>query len=218
MTSGEVKLLIVDDHPVFRRGLREIIEEHSCFRIVGEAGDGESGLRLAQECQPDIAIVDIDLPKQSGLEMARALRRMNSPIKVAFLTMYKDEDIFNAALDLGARAYVVKEDAADDIVGALHKVSQGEVFLCKSVSEIGKRRTDAVRTLLLSKPQLERLTPAERRILKLIAEDRTTKEIADLLNISFKTVENHRLSICHKLNIHGSHSLLKFAFDHKSQL
>jgi DNA-binding NarL/FixJ family response regulator len=218
MTRKEVKLLIVDDHPVFRRGLREIIEEHPGFRIVGEAGDGESGLRLALERHPDIAIVDIEMPKQSGFDMARALRRMNSMVKVAFLTMYKDEDIFNTALDLGARAYVLKEDVADDIIGALQKVSQGEMFVCQSVLEISKRRTDAIRTLLLSKPQLERLTAAERRILKLIAEDRTSKEIADFLKISSKTVENHRLSICHKLNIHGSHSLLKFAFDHKSHL
>jgi DNA-binding NarL/FixJ family response regulator len=218
MTQGEVKILIVDDHPVFRRGLREIIEERPRFRIIGEAGDGESGLRLAVKFHPDIAVVDIDMPRQSGFDMARELRRMNSVIKVVFLTMYKDEDIFNTALDLGARAYVLKENVSDEIVDALEKVSRGEIFLCESVSEIGQRRSDAVRALLLSKPQLDSLTPAERRILKLIAEDRTTKEIADLLKISFKTVENHRLNICNKLNIHGSHSLLKFAFDHKSQL
>jgi len=218
MRPAEIELLIVDDHPVFRRGLRGIIEEHPCFRVVGEAGDGQEGLRLALERRPDIAVVDIDLPRQSGLDLARALRRMNSPVKVVFLTMYKDEEIFNAAMDLGAWAYVLKDNAADAIVGALQKVSQGEIFLCHSTAEIGKRRSEAVRALLLSKPQLESLTAAERRILKLIAEDRTTKEIADFLQISFKTVENHRLSICHKLNIHGSHSLLKFAFDHKSQL
>lgn len=218
MNRGEIQLLIVDDHPVFRRGLREIIEEHPCFSIVGEASDGESGLRLALERHPDIAVVDIDMPGQSGFDMARSLRRLNSSVKVAFLTMYRDEEIFNMALDLGARAYVLKENAADDIVSALHKVSQGEIFLCQSVHDIGKRRTDAVRALLLSKPQLESLTPAERRILRLIAEDRTTKEIALFLRISFKTVENHRASICDKLNIHGSHSLLKFALDHKSHL
>ena len=218
MTPAEIKVLIVDDHPVFRRGLRQIVEEHPRFRVIGEAGDGESGLRLALECHPDIAVADIDMPRQSGLDMARALRRMNSPVKVVFLTVYKDEDIFNAAMDLGARAYVLKENAADDIVAALQKVSQGEIFFCHSVSEIAQRRSEAVRALLLGKPQLESLTPAERRILKLIAEDRTTKEIADFLKISFKTVESHRLTICHKLNIHGSHSLLKFAFDHRSQL
>ena len=150
--------------------------------------------------------------------MTRELRRVNSPVKLLFLTMYKDEDVFNRALDLGAKAYVLKEDAADDIVRALQKVSQGETFLSQSVSEIGKRRSDAVRALLVGKPQLERLTVSERRILKLIAEDRTTNEIAQLLKVSFKTVEKHRLNICHKLHIHGSHSLLKFAFDYKRYL
>jgi DNA-binding NarL/FixJ family response regulator len=214
-----MKLLIVDDHPVFRRGLRQIIEERSLdFEIVGEASDGETGLRLATEFTPDIAIVDIDMPRQSGLDMARALQKMNSPVKVVFLTMYKEEDMFNAAMDLGVKAYVLKENAVDDIVTALQHVSRGETFASESLSEIGQRRSDRVQALLSSKPQLENLTGAERRILKLIAEDRTSKEIALFLHISVKTVDNHRLNICHKLNIHGSHSLLKFAFDHKSHL
>jgi DNA-binding NarL/FixJ family response regulator len=214
----EVKLLIVDDHPVFRRGLRQIIEENPNFRIVGEAADGEAALRLAAELQPAIAVVDIDMPRLNGLEMVRALQKKQQSVAVVILTMYKEEDMFNAAMDLGVKAYVLKENAVDDIVNALEKVARGESFVSQSVSDLGRRRSDRVQELLLCKPQIDDLTPAERRILKLIAEDRTSKEIADLLGISIKTVENHRLSICHKLNLHGSHSLLKFAFDHKSQL
>jgi DNA-binding NarL/FixJ family response regulator len=218
MKPREVKLLIVDDHPVFRRGLREVIEENPRFRVVGEACDGEVAMRMIADLKPSIAVVDIDMPRLSGLELVRALQKMNAPVATVFLTMYDEEDMFNAAMDLGVKAYVVKESAADDILAALERVEQGETFISPSVSEMGKRRTDRVHELLLSKPQIENLTSAERRILKLIAEDRTSKEIADLLKISAKTVENHRLNICHKLNLHGSHSLLKFAFELKAYL
>ena len=218
MKQREVKLLIVDDHPLFRRGLREVIEENPRFQVVGEAADGEAALRLIAELKPSIAVVDIDMPRLSGLELVRALQKMKSPVTPVFLTMYDEEDMFNAAMDLGVKAYVVKESAADDILAALEKVDQGEIFISPSLSDIGKRRSNRVQNLLLSKPQIEDLTSAERRILKFIAEDRTSKEIADLLKISVKTVENHRLNICHKLNLHGSHSLLKFAFDLKAYL
>lgn len=218
MRQREVKLLIVDDHPLFRRGLREVIEENPRFRVVGEASDGEAAMRMIAELKPGIAVVDIDMPRLSGLELVRALQKLKSPVTFVFLTMYDEEEMFNAAMDLGVKAYVVKESAADDILTALEKVDQGETFISPSISEIGKRRTSRVQQLLLSKPQLEDLTSAERRILKFIAEDRTSKEIADLLKISVKTVENHRLNICHKLNLHGSHSLLKFAFELKAHL
>ena len=214
----EVKLLIVDDHPVFRRGLREAIEENSRFRIVGEASDGEAAMRLVIELKPAIAVVDIDMPRLNGLEMVRALQKLSIPLTVVFLTMYNEEDMFNAAMDLGVRGYVLKETATDDILAALEMVAQGETFVSPSLADMGVRRSNRVQELLLSRPQIDDLTLAERRILKLIAEDRTSKEIADLLQISFKTVENHRLNICRKLNLHGSHSLLKFAFDNKSHL
>jgi DNA-binding NarL/FixJ family response regulator len=212
------KLLIVDDHPVFRRGLREIIEERRIFEVIGEAADGKTALELLADHKPDIIVLDIDMPRLNGLEMARHLQREKSPIRIVFLTMYKDEDLFNSAMDVGVKAYVLKENAGEEIIGALQKVAKGETFISPSLSHAGERRRDRVQALLLSKPQIEELTAAERRILKLIAEDRTSKEIADVLRISIKTVENHRLSICHKLNLHGSHSLLKFAFDHKSHL
>ena len=214
----KLKLLIVDDHPVFRRGLREIIEEHRSFEIVGEASDGRTALDTMEELRPDIIVLDIDMPRLNGLEMARSLQREKSPVRIVVLTMYKDEDLFNSAMDAGVKAYVLKENAGEEIINALQRVGRGETFVSLSFSHAGDRRKDRVQALLLSKPQIEELTAAERRILKLIAEDRTSKEIADVLQISVKTVENHRLSICHKLNLHGSHSLLKFAFDHKSHL
>src|SRR5436305_585541 len=212
------KLVIVDDHPLFRRGLREMIEERQTFEIVGEASDGKTALDLLSDRKPDIIVLDIDMPRLNGLEMARHLHREKSPIQIVFLTMYKDEDLFNSAMDVGVKAYVLKENAGEEIIGALEKVAKGESFVSPSLSHAGQRRRDRVQALLLSKPQIDELTAAERRILKLIAEDRTSKEIADVLCISIKTVENHRLSICHKLNLHGSHSLLKFAFDHKAHL
>jgi DNA-binding NarL/FixJ family response regulator len=214
----DVKIILVDDHPLFRRGLRDVILEKSRVQIVGEASDGEEALRLISECKPGIAIVDIDMPCLNGLELMRALRKTENSLAVIFLTMYKEEDMFNAAMDLGVKAYVLKENAADDILAALEKVARGGTFISPSMSDLGQRRSDRVQHLLLGKPQIEDLTSAERRILKLVAEDRTSKEIAELLQISVKTVENHRLNICHKLNLHGSHSLLKFAFDHKSYL
>ena len=214
----EASLLIVDDHPVFRRGLRDIIEEYSEFRVVGEASDGEAALRLISELKPDIAIVDIDMPRLNGLKMVRALQEMNLPVAVVILTMYNELDVFDAALKLGVKGYILKENAAKDIIVALDKVALGKTFISPSMSEKSQQHSDRVQPLPLSKPQLDQLTPAERHILKLIAEDRTSKEIADVLQISFRTVEKHRLNICNKLKLHGSHSLLKFAFDHKMYL
>jgi DNA-binding NarL/FixJ family response regulator len=214
----DLTVLIVDDHPLFRRGLREVVEESSHFQIVAEAADGEEALRLVLESKPKIAVIDIDMPRLNGLEMVRAIRKMELPVVPIFLTMYKEEDMFNAALDLGVKAYVLKENAADDILAALESVARGEIFVSPPMLEMSTRRSSRVQQLLLSKPQIDDLTPAERRVLKLIAEDHTTKEIADLLQISARTVENHRLNICQKLNLHGSHSLLRFAFDHKSYI
>jgi len=216
--SPELTILIVDDHPVFRLGLHELIGRCSGFRIVGEASDGEEALRLIDILKPDIAIVDIDMPRLNGLEMVRAMRKVKNPVATVFLTMYRAEDMFNAAMDLGVKAYVLKENASDDILAALQRVAQNETFVSPSMSDIGNRRSQRVQQLLLSKPQIDELTSAERRILKLVAEDHTSKEIAELLGISTRTVENHRLNICHKLNVHGSHGLLKFAFEHKSYL
>jgi len=216
--SQQVTLLIVDDHPLLRRGVRDLIAESQRFRIVGEASDGEDAMRLVLSLKPEIAIVDIDMPRLNGLEMLRSLRELSFPVTTIILTMYREEDMFNAAMDLGAKAYVVKDNAANDVLAALEKVAQGETFLSSAMWDAGRRRGDRVQELLLSKPQLETLTPSERRILKLVGEDYTSKEIANALDLSVRTVDNHRQNICRKLNLHGTHSLLKFAFDNSAYL
>jgi DNA-binding NarL/FixJ family response regulator len=214
----EVTVLIVDDHPLLRRGLRDVIGHSSRFKIVGEAANGEEALRQIACLNPQIVILDIDMPRRNGLETIRAIRQLPSPVKVIILTMYKEEDMFNAAMDLGAKAYVLKENAANDILEALEKVDRGEAFVSAWMLEAGQRRSERVRELLLSKPQIESLTPAERRILKLIGEDYTSKEIANLFHVSVRTVDNHRQHICDKLKLHGTHTLLKFAFDNSAYL
>jgi len=214
----EVTVLIADDHPLLRRGLRDVIGENSRFKIVGEASDGEEALRLLDSLRPQIAIVDIDMPRLNGFDTFREIRKLPAPVKVIILTMYKEEDMFNTAMDLGAKAYVLKENAANEIVIALEKVDAGEAFVSTLMLEAGRRRSERVRDLLMNKPQIESLTPAERRILKLIGEDFTSKEIADRLKLSVRTVDNHRQHICNKLKLHGTHSLLKFAFDNSAYL
>jgi DNA-binding NarL/FixJ family response regulator len=214
----QVSILIVDDHPLLRRGVRDAIAENPRFQIVGEASDGQEAMLSVTSLKPQIAIVDIDMPRLNGLEMLRALRQLAFPVKAIILTMFKEEDMFNAALDLGALAYVVKENAANDVLAALEKVTRGETFFSSVLWDAGQRRSERVQQLLLSKPQIETLTPSERRILKLVGQDYTSKEIANCLNLSVRTVDNHRQNICHKLNLHGTHSLLKFAFDNSAYL
>jgi DNA-binding NarL/FixJ family response regulator len=214
----ETTILIVDDHPLLRRGVRNVIAENPRFSVIAEASDGDEATKLVGDLKPDIAIIDIDMPRLNGLELLRQLRQTSSTVQAVILTMYKEEDVFNAAMDLGAKAYIVKDNAATDIVAALEKVVAGETYLSPVMLEAEKRRSGRVQELLLNKPQIETLTPSERRILKLIGEDFTSKEIANFLHLSVRTVDNHRQNICRKLNLHGSHSLLKFAFDNSAYL
>jgi DNA-binding NarL/FixJ family response regulator len=211
-------ILIVDDHPLLRRGVRDVILENPRFRIVGEASDGREALPLVASLKPEVVIVDIDMPRLNGLEMLRAIRELPFAVSAVILTMYKEEDMFNAAMDLGAKAYVVKDNATNDVVAALEKVARGETFLSSIMWDAGQRRGERVQNLLLNKPQIETLTAAERKILKLVGQDYTSKEIADHLDLSVRTVDNHRQNICNKLNLHGTHSLLKFAFDNSAYL
>ena len=216
--STPFPILIADDHPIFRKGLCEVIESDPSLRIVGQASNGEEALKLMQDLQPAVAILDINMPKSSGLQVARAAAEQNLAVKPVLLTMHEDEDLFDEALKLGVQAYVLKESAVEDLLRAIHAVLEGKMFISASLSGLLLKRREDGENLRRERPGLDLLTPAERRILRLIAEDRTTKEIADVLQVSPRTVETHRQNISHKLHLSGSHSLLKFAFDNKAAL
>jgi DNA-binding NarL/FixJ family response regulator len=213
-----IKILIADDHPIFRKGLCEVIAENPALRVVQETSDGAEALRLIQELQPAMAILDIHMPKLSGLQVIRSLWERQFPVKIILLTMHEDEDLFNEAMNLGVSAYVLKENAAADLLSAIRCVADGKIFVSPSLAGLLLRRGQQSAALRKEKAGLELLTPTEGRVLKLIAEDKTTKEIADALGISSRTVDTHRQNISHKLHLSGSHSLLKFAYDNKSKL
>jgi DNA-binding NarL/FixJ family response regulator len=213
-----IKVVIADDHPIFRRGLRQAIESDRSLLIVGEAGNGLEALQCIEATKPDVAVLDIEMPVLSGLEVASKVQKQRLPVEVVFLTMYKDEDMFNEALDIGVKGYVLKENTVEDIVNCIKEVAKGKYFLSPTISSYLVTRNERVKNLIKKKPELDDLTPTERKILKMIAENKTSKEIASFMNISHRTVENHRLNICNKLDIHGSHALLKFALEHKSEL
>jgi DNA-binding NarL/FixJ family response regulator len=216
--ADRVKVLIVDDHPLFRQGLRQLVEADARFELVGESGDGEAALRLINEKRPDIAVLDVNLPGLSGLEIAQKLQSKGSLTRLVILTMHKEEETFNRALDLGVLGFVLKENAVQDIVTSLVAVARGGHYLSPSISGYLVRRRDRAGALAARKPALEDLTKAERRILKLIAEKKTSREIGAELSISPRTVEAHRSNICEKLELRGSHSLLQFALENRAAL
>ncbi len=212
------KILIVDDHPLVRGGLRQVIQEDGRFELVGEAGHGEDAMVLIQERKPDVAVLDLKMPGLSGLEIARNLQSINSPTRVIILTMHNEEELCNRALDNGAMGYILKENAVEEIVKAIDAVLEGQHYYSPSVSDHLIRRRQRVDTLAKEKPGLGDLTKAELRILKLISQKKTSREIATELFISPRTVEAHRANICTKLELRGSHSLLQFALENRSLL
>jgi DNA-binding NarL/FixJ family response regulator len=216
--ADEIRIVIADDHPIVRRGLAQTIEAEPQLKVVGEAGDGNEALRKIRELAPKVAILDIDMPGLGGFAVAREIRKENLPVAVIFLTIHSEEDMFNEALDIGALGYVLKESAVSDIVAAIRAVARGQHFLTPSISGFLVNRRRRAASLETEKPGLKDLTPSEQRILKLIAEDKSSKEIAEILFISHRTVENHRTNICQKLGLSGSHALLRFALKHKSEL
>jgi DNA-binding NarL/FixJ family response regulator len=214
----KIAVLIADDHPVFREGLRQVIETDEQLNVIGEAADGEAAITGILETKADVAVLDVDMPNRDGFEVVRMLRQKQSPVRIIFLTMHKDERFLNAALDLGVNGYLLKDSAVTEIINSIKAVAAGHDYVSPVLSDYLVNRRRRTTELAEAMPAIGKLTPTERRILSLLGEYKTSKEIATELFISARTVERHRANICEKLNLHGSHALIKFAVEHRSEL
>lgn len=209
--------IIADDHPLMRRGIKDVLEENN-ISVIGEAGDGEETINLTKTLQPDILIIDIDMPKLNGLEVIELLKKEQIPTKIIVLTMYDKESIFNRALDLGVIGYVLKDSVVNEILDAIKSVMEGKYYISPLISNFLINRGLKSEKYPEVITGISKLTPTEKKILKLISQNFTTKEIANELFISIKTVETHRSNICQKLGIHGTNALLRFALENKEIL
>lgn len=209
---------MADDHPIFRNGLRQVIEEDTSIEISGEADNGIKALEYISEYNPDIILLDIDMPKMTGLEVLKELKKSGKEHKTIFLTVYADEDIFDEAMELGISGYVLKDSAVSDILECIHKVYEGDYYISPAVSNLLISQRDRQKKFKNEESLFSILTKTERVILNYIAEGRTSKEISEIAGISFKTVENHRSNISSKLKLKGANSLIKFAIENKSNM
>ena len=214
----KITLLIADDHPVFRAGLRDIIRTRPGFSIVAEAGDGQTALETIRRELPRIAVLDFDMPKRNGIEIARDIQEENLPVAVIILTMYDEEDLLQQAMESGVMGFILKDSAVLDILKGIDTVASNRYFVSPSLAHHTIKHAHWRNVSVEQGLGLHLLTPAERNILHLISLSKSSREIADVLCISEKTVENHRAHICTKLNLTGSFSLMRFALEHKADV
>lgn len=199
------RVLLADDHALVRQGLKELLERQG-FQVVCEASDGQETSRLAAKAQPDVAIIDISMPVLNGVDAAREVAKSSPKTKVILLTQHDEDQYVTEALRAGARGYVLKNQAADDLVHAIREVCRGSVYLSPSIS-----RTVVDAFLSKTYESTDPLSGRERQVLQLVGEGKSTKDIAAQLGISVKTAESHRARLMRKLDIHETASLVRYA-------
>jgi len=211
----KIKCLLVDDHTLFRQGVRRLLESETDFEVVGEAADGGEAVEKARELRPDIVLMDIGMPGLSSFESARQIKKNRMETKILFLTMYEDEDYLVQCLEVGASGYVLKDTPAPQLLTAVKDVYKGGKYLSSQV--LGKLVEDfrsRVRDTRM-RPRISTLTPREREILTRLAEGNSVKEIAVILGLSVKTVEAHKFNLMRKLDIHNKAQLVTYAIQKK---
>jgi DNA-binding NarL/FixJ family response regulator len=205
--------VVADDHPIFRKGLIEILREIEDLEIVAEVADGLDAYKNIISKRPDIAILDIEMPGLSGLDVCSKVLKEKSDTKFILLTMHREKDFFLNAMNIGVMGYLLKDNAITELILCVEKVLKGEKFISPGIEKllVEQNKVNEI-------PELQLLTATEKIILKLIAESKTTPEIAGLLFVSPNTIDNHRSNIVKKLGLEGKNSLLKFAIQSKKSL
>lgn len=212
MDIEKIKILIADDHPIFLKGLQEVIEDVENLQVVCKADNGTDAIAAALANELDIAILDIDMPGANGLQVAEQILAKKPGVAIILLTMHKAKDTFLKALEIGISGYVLKENAVVDIINAIAAVNKFQSYISPEMSSFLLSNKNRNRNGTAS--QLELLTPSEKKIIEKIAQYKSTKEIAEELFVSEKTVSNHRMNIAKKLELSGKNSLLRFAIEY----
>jgi DNA-binding NarL/FixJ family response regulator len=207
----KIRILLADDHNIMRRGLRLLLERQPGFEVVGEAADGRQTVERAEATKPDIVVLDIAMPNMSGIEAAQRIRAVLPQVAIIILSMHSDEGYVLRALKVGAKGYLLKDSAEDDLIEAIKAVSEGKAFFSPEISKILVE--DYVRDMKKrgAEDSYELLTSREREILQLLAEGKSNKDIATSLNLSLYTVETHRRNLQDKLNLHSVAELILYA-------
>lgn len=204
-------MLLADDHAIVRRGLRSLLETEPGLNVVAEAADGIEALRLADEHDPDVVILDVGMPKLNGIDVAARLQKLKRPPRVIILSMHADESYIIRALAAGARAYLLKDATDEDLLPAVRTVASGKPYFSPAVA--GVLVEDYVRQLQTRglSDSYHLLTDREKEVLQLLAEGRTNKEVASILNLGLSTVETHRGNLMQKLNLHNTAEIVLYA-------
>ncbi len=207
--SAPIRILIADDHALIREGIKKVLEANTEY-LVDEAKDGEEALILHEQNNYDVIILDFEMPKLNGFEASKKMLGENQELNIVILTMFKQESLFNKAIDLGVKGYLTKENTVSEIVACVEKVLDGGHYISPSISELIIQRNRKKK--LAGHLNLDSsLTSMESTVMNLLAEMKTNQEIADELGVSIKTIQNHRNNVCKKLGLNGTHALLKYA-------
>jgi DNA-binding NarL/FixJ family response regulator len=217
--SQTIRVLIADDHPVMRLGLDHLIRAQAGMEVAGLVGSGAEVLAELAEAAPEVIILDVDMPGMEGLALVHELHAQARAPKIIIFTAYHDEKIFNDAISAGVHGFISKENVFDNLVEGIRSVVTGKNYFSPVFSGYLLKRIqsgDETNSRFREKENVEhQLTSTEKRIIRFVAEGKTSHQIAEQLFVSVKTVENHRTNICKKLGLHGKNSLLKFALEHK---